>query len=420
MSEFHIECVRIGAVLKHPNADRLELTSIHADEDGQGGYPVIFQAGTYKEGDLAVYVPVDSVVPENDEWSWLWENVPNPPARKRRIKAKKLRGVFSMGVLTGIPESLKNEDPKNIVGLDVADLLGITKYEDPEESEGPVNVSRGQHAPMSWYTKAWRWVMRKFGVTYRGDGPKYGLPAPKVKRLPGYYDIEAYRKYASRWFKIGEDVVVLEKIHGQNASFVSVYENGDFKLHMKSRTRWRENTPTDPANAWARVAERYNLAEKLARIPGVIVYGEAYGNFSDLPYGASKESPGFAVFDAFNTDTGKWYSWPDLVDICDALDLPIVPMLARGTWDDSRDFKSYAEGKTTLAANHVREGFVIRPVHERTINGGQRVILKHHGEGFLTRKDGDAKVVKVGGAIPDPVTTEYGLVDLMRPAKLAA
>jgi hypothetical protein len=46
----------------------------------------------------------------------------------------------------------------------------------------------------------------------------------------------------------------------------------------------------------------------------------------------------------------------------------------------------HAEGKSTVDPRRVREGFVVRPVKERyDMLGCGRVILKLHGEGFLTR-----------------------------------
>ncbi|RYE90041.1 MAG: RNA ligase, partial [Myxococcales bacterium] len=86
MSEFHVRVVRVGPIVKHPQADNLSIAQVF-------GYPVIIRTGEYAEGDRAVYVPVDSVVPEGDpRWAFLGEH--------RRIRAKKLRGVFSMGLLT--------------------------------------------------------------------------------------------------------------------------------------------------------------------------------------------------------------------------------------------------------------------------------------------------------------------------------
>lgn len=399
MSEFAIEIVRVGEVHKHPNADRLELTTIHAAPDGTGGYPVIFQAGLYKEGERAVYVPVDAVVPEAEEWAWLWEATPNPPPRKRRIKAKKLRGIFSMGLLHPVPALYKHY----AVGADLADVMGITKYEDPEESEGDIGprAKRGVTKPRPWYVKAWRRVLRFLGFNVpngAGTGPQYGLEPPPLNHLPGVYGVEQFRKYGTSWFQPSEEVIVTEKIHGQNASFV-VDATG--KFHLKSRTRWRENDPTKADNAWAKVAARYDLEAKLATVPGVILYGETYGNFTDLPYGASKEAPGFVAFDAFDSVTGSWLPWDVFIGLCEQLEIPVVPTLYRGPVEGVT--KELADGKTTLnllytcmeghagavvrSLSHVREGFVIKPTSNRTQHGGQRIILKLHGEGFLTRKD---------------------------------
>jgi RNA ligase (TIGR02306 family) len=56
MAELKVEVVKIQEIQEHPNADRMELAFIY-------GYQVCVQKGIYKEGDLAVYIPVDAVLP---------------------------------------------------------------------------------------------------------------------------------------------------------------------------------------------------------------------------------------------------------------------------------------------------------------------------------------------------------------------
>ena len=149
MSEFHVNVVRFTNVVKHPQADSLYIAKIH------GGYPVIFKGkefgGSFSEGDLAVYIPVDSVVPATKEWAWLSPPVeqllpggekvmvePEVPREKdRRVRAKRLRGVFSMGMLGVPPEGA-------VEGQDVAELMGITKYEEPEEGLSASRTDRLQ------------------------------------------------------------------------------------------------------------------------------------------------------------------------------------------------------------------------------------------------------------------------------------
>lgn len=83
MSEFQVRVVQVGAIEKHPNADALSMTVVD-------GYPVLLRTGDFREGDRAVYVPIDAVVPADDHrWVFLGEH--------RRVRAKRLRGIFSIG-----------------------------------------------------------------------------------------------------------------------------------------------------------------------------------------------------------------------------------------------------------------------------------------------------------------------------------
>lgn len=322
MSEFHVQVVKVGAIEKHPNADTLSI----ADVDG---YPVIVRTGEYAEGDKAVYVPVDAIVPADDpRWAFLGGHV--------RIRAKRLRGIFSMGLLTPA-------DPSWEVGQDVRDALRIDKH-DPE--------------------------MKLASVPAEDDDKDPGL-------MP-VYDIEGLRKYKSL-FEPGEAVWISEKIHGQNARFV---HDGE-RLHIGSRTKFKK---VDSAATWARVAERYELASKLAAYPGIAIYGETYGNNADMPYGVKRpEGDRLVLFDALDTKTRRWFDVDEFLAFAVSLGLPVVPTLYRGPWDSA--LISLAEGKTTMPdADHVREGIVVKPVRERFDKRVGRVFLKLAGEGYLLRK----------------------------------
>lgn len=378
MTEFHVEVVRIGAVEKHPNADTLSITHVH------GGYPVIFRTGDYVEGDLVVYVPVDSIVPDTHEWAWLAPAGSGLRDKDRRIKAKRLRGIFSMGLFTKAPPHAKE-------GEDVANLLGIMKYEPDAEvaSSPPKPQPRPKRRPgVIGFFKWLVWTFRFYFL--KPEGWTKPLEAPRLKYLPGVYDIEPFRKYGRSWFEPGEIVVITEKIHGQNASFV----HDGKKLHIKSRTRWRRNDPTESENTWARVAKKYDLENRLAEYPGIVLFGETYGNNGDMAYGVNRQAEGdeFVAFDAWDSDEGRWLDWREFVSLCDKLDVPRAPVMANIAWseDQYEALLPLAEGHSWLAnkngTEHIREGFVIKPWRERKVNGGQRVILKMAGESYLTRK----------------------------------
>lgn len=57
MTEFRVQVVEVGKVGKHRNADTLSITTI------LGNYPVIFKTGEINQGDLAVHIPPDALVP---------------------------------------------------------------------------------------------------------------------------------------------------------------------------------------------------------------------------------------------------------------------------------------------------------------------------------------------------------------------
>lgn len=322
MSEFKVSVVRIADIEKHPNADSLSMTKVH------GGYPVIFRTDDYQLGDLAAYVPVDSLVPTcDDRFSFLSDHAKNG---KYRVKAKKLRGIFSMGLLV-------KPQPDWLEGRDVETELGIEKYEEVEP------------------------------ITMRGE----------ISKDPGVfpvYDIEGLRKYM-HLLEENEDVIITEKIHGCNARMGW----HDREFHVGSRTQFKK---LDGTTVWADVANKREIPRKMKDL-NVGLYFEVYGQVQDMKYGI--KGCDMVVFDAFDLKTRTWWNTDDVLRICNDMNLPYVPILHRGPW--SRDLVSLAEGKTILGNKcHVREGFVVKPIIERWHNSIGRVILKLHGEGYLLRK----------------------------------
>ena len=137
---------------------------------------------------------------------------------------------------------------------------------------------------------------------------------------------------------------------------------------------------------WWQAACRYDLASLLIHASGHVFYGEIYGQVQDLRYDVPRsEGARLAFFDVLNIATRRYYDYDEASSMIARLGLPVAPILARGGWDPG--LCSLAEGASCLASN-VREGIVVRPVVERFDERIGRVILKLHGEGFLTRKGG--------------------------------
>lgn len=99
------------------NADKICIAIVD-------GWQCIVKKDEFKIGDEVIYIEIDSIVPEREEFEFL---------RKRnfRVRTIKLRGYVSQGLvlpLSFLPDKKYNLDD------DVTDILGITKY-DPERQE---------------------------------------------------------------------------------------------------------------------------------------------------------------------------------------------------------------------------------------------------------------------------------------------
>lgn len=323
MSEFQVEVVQLGKIGKHPNADTLSITQV------MGAYPVIFRTGDFEPGGKAVYVPVDSIVPEDDQrWTFLGGHT--------RIRAKKLRGIFSMGILT-------EADASWAVGQNVQRELRITKYEPPV-----LSATHGANC----------------------EGPVFKFTD---------YDLEAYRRYP-QVLRPGENVVITEKIHGANGRWT--WQDG--QLWAGSHHCWKVRAP----NIWWQAADKYGL-ERLKDHEGAVLYGEVFGYVQDLRYGAGVGEIFLAIFDIRGKD-GRWLEVNQMRELAWSLDIPTVPELYRGPWEPG--LLSHAEGMTTLGGHHVREGIVIQAAPERFDEIG-RAKLKHIGEGYHLRKEGAAPIM---------------------------
>ena len=330
MSEFHVNVVKIGAVEKHPNADSLSVAKVF-------DYSVIIKTGECSEGQLAEDVPIDSLVPDTEIWSFLRPEKIKPgvstPEKYRRIRAKKIRGIFSQGMLAKLPDDTLKE------GDNVCELMNIQKYEGHEE----------------------------ILLSTAGDCEA----SPKHFEFVKYTDIEGLRRYPNI-LEEGETVVITEKIHGSN--YRAVHDGT--RLWVGSRQQVK--APGD--NIWWDAAAKNFLEEKLAKFPMLIFFGEIYGKVQDLKYGV--DGIEFRCFDTFSLETMQYNHYATTLSICKNLNIPVVPELYCGKW--SNDLKLLAEGNSTLA-NHVREGFVVKPIFERYHRSIGRVILKMIGEGYMLR-----------------------------------
>jgi RNA ligase (TIGR02306 family) len=329
MSEWHPVVIKLESIGKHPNADTLQISSIF------GGYTVIFKEGRFKEGDLAAYIPSDTICSNHLEFDWLGD--------KKRIKPMRLRGIFSLGILATAP-------PGMVEGDSVVDYYELKKHVYEEEMPDLPGRHNGDHA-----------------------SPPNGWTIP-------HYDLDGLRKYNNLLIE-NEEVIITEKIEGCNSAFAFDGE----KLWCKSRNFYLKE---DEHNLYWNVAKNYDLQTKLAPYNGLVFFAELYGNVKGFKYDCSVDkgmlTPRLRFFDVWDTRDMKYLCWDDAVALIKEAGLETVPVLYRGAWT-GKDLWSHAEGQSVLGGN-IREGFVVRPAKERYDRRLGRVILKLKGESYSLKK----------------------------------
>ncbi len=367
MAEFECKVYRL-TIEEHPNADAIELAAV-------GDYRSIVKKGQFKTGDLGVYIPEGAVCPE-----WLISHLGLEGRlagkQKNRVKAIKLRGILSQGLIFGLRGGWNGgttpayvctpEDAFEVKEGDVVtDFLEVTKY------EPPIPTHMG-------------------GEVFNAHG------------LTLLYDIENFKKYPDI-LKEGEFVSITEKIHGTWCCF-SFHPDCDtyiitskglsgkglaFKLNGRNETNLyvRALKLTEDASkkdVIARGMEVFGVNQPF------YILGEVYGQgVQDLHYGM--QGVGFRVFDIYfgYPGIGNFADSKDLPGLCKILNIEMVPVLHFGEFSKELMLE-LTDGTETVSGDekNIREGIVIKPHTERRDLELGRVALKSVSEKYLLRKGG--------------------------------
>jgi RNA ligase (TIGR02306 family) len=318
MSAHGISIIEISNVLPHDNAERLEIVPI-------GGWQAIVKKGQFIKGDRAIYIEPDYTVPTSrEEFSFLAKEGRD----RHRLKAVRLRGVLSYGLLIPVPVDLQHLS----VGSDVMEALQIERYDPPIKLGNSDELAADQ-----W--------------------PNIYVPK---------FDVESLQKFPDV-IKIGEMVIVTEKIHGANARYLWL----DGIFYMGSRTRWLKS---DINHEWRRASDSDSRIQVWCQNnPGVVLYGEIYGSIQSLKYGAKSGEIRFAAFAAIYQ--GEWINVGNLISNAS---LPAVPLVYCGPYNPDIILPLAEQDSTVYGAEngHMREGIVIVPLYERRDEQIGRVALK--------------------------------------------
>lgn len=382
MSTFTVPVVRIGAIEPIENADAIELAVI-------GDYRSVIRKGQYSTGQLVVYIPEQAVLPiELIQTLGLEGKLAG--GNHNRVKAVRLRGALSQGILYYVDSgedcgspfiTLPTDDGIGVLhsvqeGDNVADALGITKWEPPV----PTHLS---------------------GEVYNAG-----------QRLTVSYDIENFKKFPHILVE-GEEVIFTEKLHG---SFCGVgvlprrdcdpmHYKGEFVIFSKglgAQGLCFKNVLLNQDNSYVRALEHGGVLDKLRVLRDemetdggfehpMFLLGEVYGGSiqGGFSYG---ETPKFRMFDVCAGYRGDqhYFDVDAKQHLAQHLEIDMVPLLYRGPFSKAAMYE-HTDGMETVSGQgvHIREGLVVTPVAGRYHLDIGRVILKSVSAAYLLRKGHD-------------------------------
>ena len=286
----------ISEVKPHPNADRLDLVKIL-------GFQCVAQKGLYQGGEKIVYIRPDSVLPLE---SWTEEYRKYSP---KRVKAVKLRDIFSEGIIVRFEQLPKDISHMN-VGDDVSEIIGVYHYEAPQ----PQDLQAKGYLP-------------------------YGIGPTDQIRFENIIDELPY----------GEKVDIFLKVDGQSASFYYNLETDEFgvlgrNLEMKLEAH----------NNYTAHVERYNIKNKLISFckehgKSLCIRGESYGqgiqSSGNNPH--SQKEKGWAMFSVYDIKNGEYYRKGGefyFVDVAQQMELPYVDIVEKDVQLTKELIEKYSVG----------------------------------------------------------------------------
>lgn len=332
MSKLIVEVCRLSDVRPHPNADKLDLAVVK-------GWQTVVAKGIYTPGDLVTYIPPDSVLPVDlSDSLGVTKYLSNG-----RVRCAKLRGEPSFGLVC----AAHGEE-----GEDVAEKLGITKY------EPPIRISAGDSEQ---------------------DHPMFGK----------YTDMENLRNFGNVLIP-GEPVVYTEKIHGTNCrvGWVRGDDGEIIRMAGSKGLRRKEEAGSLYWLPWGMPSVE-SLLMRCAETTATqaILFGEIYGKVQSLRYGLPN-GVAFAAFDLMIDGKYKDSYFFELA--CADHEVPTVPVLGRGSFSMEETI-ALSRGKSAVpGADHIREGVVVKPLLERHDPATGRVILKYVSDDYLCGNIEDA------------------------------
>lgn len=324
---------KVVNVRAHPNADALDLVQVL-------GWQVVTKRGEYKDGDLCVYVVIDTVLPERHEFEFLRN-------KHFRIKPIRLRGEESAGIvfpLTIIPHYLSHTsfgcninvhsarfdfaDAPEVqpalleVGTDITNMLNIKHYEKPV----PPELAGQAHGGIPGFLI----------VTDEDNLRTYPDAVPEMFGRPFYITRKEDGSSGTFYIKGGEFGVCSRRVHLKDTE-----SNGFWKI--------------------ARKYDIENVLRKSFPDTDVAIQGEVVGPGIQKNRLGLKELE-LRVFNLFDIVKRTYMECGKLIEFTSNFNIPMVPIIMNGVaFGYTLEELIKLANEQKYSTGGPAEGIVIRP-----------------------------------------------------------
>lgn len=328
---------RITKLEPIPNAESIEKACVL-------GWEVVVKKGQFKEGDMCIYVQIDTVMPDKPEFAFLSE-------RKFRVRTIKLRGQISQGLIIPLPD-------KGVFfeGEDVTNFIGVKKYEKPDTDP---SVYLSEKTPHGFFERAlykfkflylYKWFpfMRK---KLRSPFPSKIVPITdeeRIQNIPHY--LEKYK---------GLEFIVSYKLDGSSITIIHHKFLGRSSYRICSR-RFELH---DSSNDWYKVFKKTSFDKEIQKLVSyfntnnIVVQGEAIGKFNGNHHNLSSNE--IRLFNIF-VEGDKLYQ-DKFIEVCEKLNIPHCPLYKKITLNHTmKEIIEESNLKDILNPKAYSEGLVWR------------------------------------------------------------
>lgn len=323
---------KIHSIQPHFNSDMLVVAKIKE-------WPVVVKKGDFNEGDLVVFIRIDSIVPSTNPYFSFMEKA------KYRVWSAKFRGAPSQGLvcpLSILPDysinSLSGKPMYSFTNVDGTLGLVVEEGNDVTEALGVTKYEKGLDALIAGDAK--------------GGFPTNLVSITDEDNLLNYPEVLAEFRGKMCYLTVKAD----------GSSMTTIYDRPEVRVCSR-RLEQKEGT-----GFW-KLADKYDLPKKLKELDkNLAIQAEACGGkIQGNPMGLSEQS--MFVFNVKETDTGKWYGYEDIKQTCVLLNIPMVQLVVEpfefdDTWNIER-LQALANQVTYVGADgkpRKGEGIVLRPV----------------------------------------------------------